>query len=81
MRTDMKIEMINVMIKSVRLDIVAALGYNFPDKEFLYDNAIMDDSGYERVEKFCEKTFGVTWTKERPEFLTVQGFPSQPPAE
>lgn len=81
MRTDLILDMTNVMLKSVRLDIAAALAYNYPGKAFLYDNAIMDDDGYARIEKFCEDNFGVTWTNERPEFLTVQGFPSQPAPE
>ena len=66
-------------LQSVRLDIMAALSYNFPEKAFLYDNAIMNDGDYARVEKFCEETFGIVWKNPRPEFLTIQGFPSEPP--
>jgi len=80
-RTGLVIEMTNVMRKSVRLDIIAALAYNYPDKVFLYNNAITSDEGYERVEEFCRDRFGVTWEKERPDFLTVQGFPSKPAPE
>lgn len=79
MRTDLIIEMPMVSRSSVRLDIMAALSFNFPDKPFLWDSAILDDSGYARVEQFCEKTFGTKWTGPRPRFLTIQGFPSAPP--
>jgi hypothetical protein len=62
--------------RSVRLKIMEALAYNFPDKVFLYDNAIINDNGYERVEQFCEQTFGIQWQTARPAFLAVQGFPT-----
>jgi HEAT repeat protein len=76
MRSDLMIEMPRVSLRSVRLDIVAALSYNFPDLVFLWDNAITDDKGYVRVEQFCEKAFGTIWDRPRPPFLTIQGFPS-----
>jgi hypothetical protein len=76
MRSDLVIEMPRVSLRSVRLDIIAALSYNFPDLVFLWDNAITDDNGYARVEQFCEKTFGTKWDRPRPPFLTIQGFPS-----
>ena len=79
MRTDLVVEMPRVLLRSVRLDIIAALSYNFPDKPFLYDNAVIDDNGYARVEQFCEKTFDTKWQAPRPPFLTIQGFPSEPP--
>jgi len=79
MRTDLVVEMPNVFLRSVRVDIMAALSYNFPDKPILYDNAVVDDSGYAAVEKFCEEEFGIVWKKERPEFLTIMGFPSEGP--
>lgn len=77
MRTDLVIEMPMVLRRSVRLDIMAALSYNYPEEVFLYDNAIMDDNDYARVEKFCEEKFGIVWKKPRPEYLTIQGFPSE----
>jgi hypothetical protein len=76
MRTSLVLEKPMVSIRSVRVFIVAALSYNFPDQPFLYDNAITSDEGYARVEKFCEETFGTKWTRERPPFLWIQGFPS-----
>lgn len=77
MRTDLIIEKPMVFLKSVRVNIVAALSYAFPEKTFLYQNSITDDSGYTRVEAFCQETFGVEWTTPRPPFLWIQGFPSR----
>ncbi len=75
MRTDLIFVLVGSYRRSVRLDIMAGLSYNFPDKLFLYDNAVQDDSGYDLVEKFCEQTFGVHWDRPRPPFLTIEGFP------
>lgn len=75
MRTPLVLEISHVMERSVRLDILAALAPSFPDKTFLYDNAIQDDQGYARVEAFLEQTFGITWKTPRPPYLTVRGFP------
>ena len=80
MRTPLVIEMPGVYFKSVRVDIVAALSYNYPELAFLWDNAIQDDSGYEKVERFCEETFGTSWKRSRPPYLTIQGLPSDIPA-
>jgi hypothetical protein len=76
MRSDLVIEMPHVMRHSVRVDIVAALAFLFPDNPMLWDNAVLDDEGYARIERFCEQTFGTKWTKPRPPFLWIEGFPS-----
>lgn len=76
MRSSLIIEKPMVMVRSIRVDIVAALSYAFPERPFLWDNAVIDDGGYERIEKFCEEELGVEWKAERPPFLWIQGFPS-----
>lgn len=76
MRTELAVEMPMISRRSVRVDIVAALSFAFPDKTFLWDNAVKNDEGYARIEAFCEQTFGVRWTKPRPRFLWVEGFPA-----
>ena len=75
MRSDLIIEIPNVMQRSVRLDILAALARTYPEETFLYDNAIQDDAGYARVEEFLKRTLGTHWANPRPPFLTVRGFP------
>jgi hypothetical protein len=79
MRTPLVIEMTGVSRRSVRIFVIDALRYNYPDKTFLYSNAVRSDADYEVIEKFCEETFGTKWTTERPPFLWIQGFPSEPP--
>jgi HEAT repeat protein len=79
MRSDLIYEMPKVYFRSVRVDIMAALSFNYPDKTFLYDNAVQDDDGYARVEQFCEQEFGIKWKTPRPPYLTIQGLPSQRP--
>ncbi|MBU8922133.1 MAG: hypothetical protein KOO63_09985 [Bacteroidales bacterium] len=81
MRTDLVIENPNVSIRSLRIFLVEALRYNYPEKLFLFDNAVSSDADYEVIEKFCEDTFGVRWKSERPPFLWIEGFPSTGPGE
>jgi hypothetical protein len=61
--------------RSVRVDILEALSYNFPEEVALFPSQIHDDSGYERAERFCESHLGVTWKQPRPPFLTIAGYP------
>ncbi len=78
MRSDMIIEMSGVSSRSIRIYFIEALSYNFPEETFLYDNAVNSDEDYAKVEKFCEERFGVKWKKERPPFLWIQGYPTEP---
>jgi len=75
MRTDRVIEKLHVSRRSVRLDVLAALSYNFPDQEVLFESQILDESGYDQAEAFCEQRFGTKWDRPRPPFLTVMGYP------
>lgn len=79
MRTGLVIEMAGVSRRSVRIFVIDALRYNYPDKTFLYSNAVRSDADYETIEKFCEETFGTKWKEARPPFLWIQGYPSEPP--
>jgi hypothetical protein len=78
MRSGMIIEMPGVSSRSIRIYLIEALSYNFPEETFLYDNAVNSDEDYTRIEKFCEERFGVRWKTERPPFLWIQGYPSEP---
>lgn len=78
MRTPLVYEMTGTFRKSVRLAIMEALAYNFPDQVFLYENALESDEDYARVEAFCERQFGVRWTSPRPPFLRNEGIPQEP---
>jgi len=80
MRTDLIFEVPRAFRRSVRLDIMAALGYNFPALTFLYENSIRNDQDYARVEQFCEQRFQVQWDRPRPPYLKIQGYPIPAPA-
>jgi hypothetical protein len=76
MRTDMIKLMPRVYTRSVRLDIVNALHLMHPDKVILFENEVNDDAAYEKIENFCIEQYGVKWSKNRPPFHAMQGFPS-----
>ena len=59
---------------SVRVEIAKALWVHYPDKPFL--SAIKTEADYDRVEKFCEREFGVTWSTPRPPFLVFRELPA-----
>ena len=79
MRTPLVIEKAGVSRRSVRIFVIDALRHNYPDRTFLYSNAVRSDADYEVIEKFCEETFGTKWKEARPPFLWIQGYPSEPP--
>jgi hypothetical protein len=81
MRTDMIKILPNVYARSVRLDIAHALEMINPETTILYENNIDDDDSYEKIEHFCQERYGIVWSKNRPPFLAMQGFPSQPGGE
>lgn len=62
-------------VKSVRLNILDALLYNFPDRPELYPNNIHDDEGYRAAERFCMDTLGVVYRNEAPPFLKFGNIP------
>ena len=61
--------------KSVRLDVLDALRYNYPDEPVLYPNNINDDSDYAAAEQFCSRKLGVVYSEARPPFVTYVGHP------
>jgi len=75
MRTPLTIIVPNAFEKSVRLNVLEALLYNFPDQPLLYPNNIFSEEDYKAAERFCTETLGVTYTTPTPPFLTYRGFP------
>lgn len=75
LRTPLTIVVPNQYEKSVRLNVLESLLYNFPDKPQLYPNNIFTDADYRAAERFCTETFGVTYTSPPPPFMTYRGFP------
>jgi hypothetical protein len=79
LRTPLTIEVPGAFEKSVRLNVLEALLYNFPDQPVLYPNNIITEEDYTAAERFCTNTLGVTYTSPPPPFMTYRGYPSFPP--
>ena len=75
LRTPLTIHMPGAFEKSVRLNVLEALLYNFPDEPALYPNNIVKEADYTAAERFCAKTMGVTYRNPPPPFLTYRGYP------
>jgi hypothetical protein len=75
LRTPLTILVPGAFEKSVRLSVLEALLYNFPDQPVLYPNNIIREADYTAAENFCAKTFGVTYSTPPPPFMTYRGFP------
>jgi hypothetical protein len=74
MRSDIIWDRPGVMMQSIRVFIVGAFHYNYPENPLFFDIAVQSDEDYASIEKFCEETFGTKWTKDRPEFLWIEGY-------
>lgn len=75
MRTHLTIDVPGAYEKSVRLNVLEALLYNYPDQTVLYPNNIIKESDYTAAEHFCTRTLGVMYTTPPPPFLTYRGYP------
>ncbi len=64
--------------KSVRLNVLDALLYNFPDQPVLYPNNINRDEDYRAAERFCTDTLGVVYKDPPPPFFKFRNSPPQP---
>jgi hypothetical protein len=74
-RTSLIFEIPNAVRRSSRLDVIAALSFNFPEEPALFPNSITSEHSYDAVERFCQQQFGTRWSKPRPPFLVNQPFP------
>lgn len=75
LRTPLTIDNPGVFEKAVRLNVLEALLYYFPDQPVLYPNNIITEADYTAAEHFCTKTLGVTYSDPPPPFLTYRGYP------
>ena len=65
---------------SLRLDIIRALGMSFPDEPALWNLSPLspvppDDTYYERIERWAEQKFNISWDKPRPPLFFSFGSP------
>lgn len=75
LRTPLTIHIPGAFEKSVRLNVLEALLYNFPDQPVLYPNNIIHEADYTAAERFCTQTLGETYKTPPPPFLTYRGYP------
>ncbi|MBK8010588.1 MAG: hypothetical protein IPK13_04520 [Deltaproteobacteria bacterium] len=73
LRTPLTIEVPGALEKSLRLNVLEALLYNFPDQPVLYPNNIIREADYTAAERFCTQALGVTYKDPSPPFLTYRG--------
>lgn len=76
LRTPLIFEIPDAYQKSVRLDVLEALLYNYPEQPVLYPNNIISEEDYTAAENFCKQTFGVKYNSPPPPFMTYFAFPS-----
>lgn len=62
-------------VKSVRLNVLDALLYNFPDQPELYPNNVNRDEDYRAAERFCTERLGVVYRDAPPPFLKYGNIP------
>jgi hypothetical protein len=79
LRTPLIFEVPGAYEKSVRLNVLEALLYNFPDQPVLYPNNIISEADYTNAEIFCTEMLGVSFTTPPPPFMTYRGHPIPPP--
>ena len=75
LRTPYTIHVPGAFEKSVRLNVLEALLYNFPDQPILYPNNIIEEVDYTAAEQFCVEKLGITFSEPSPPFLTYRGYP------
>lgn len=83
LRTPMTVEVggssEGINLKSVRLSVLDALAYNFPEEPSVYPNNINYDEDYRNAERFCTDRLGVVYKTPPPPFFKYGSFP-QPPS-
>jgi hypothetical protein len=75
LRTPLTISIPGAFEKSVRLSVLEALLYAFPDQPELYPNNIIEESDYTAAEAVCTRLLGVRYQQPPPPFLTIRGAP------
>ena len=77
LRTPLILDRVQINKKSVRLDVLNGLVYNFPDQKILYPGQILSAESYTIAEQFCIKQLGIEYTEPQPPFMTYIGYPSR----
>lgn len=75
LRTPLTIDIPGAFEKSVRLNVLEALLYNYPDRVEFYPNNIISEADYTAAERLCSDLFGVRYSQAVPPFMTYRGYP------
>ena len=75
MRSPLIIDKVGAYKKSIRLNVIDALRYNFCDRAILNPNKILSMEDYNAVEKFCTNKFGIKYEDSQPPFMTFGAYP------
>jgi hypothetical protein len=61
--------------QSLRLSVLGALMYAYPDRPEFYPNNILSEVDYQAAERVCSQELGVTYAMPAPPFMTYRPFP------
>lgn len=75
LRTPLIIDIPGAYQKSLRLNVLEALLYNYPDQWFFYPNNIIEEDDYKAAEAFCIDKFDISFDTPPPPFMTYIGYP------
>ena len=75
LRTPLTFHIPHTLEKSLRLNVLEALLYHYPDQPVLYPNNIHSAAEYPAAERFCTEELGVTYEGPEPPFMTFRPFP------
>lgn len=75
LRTPLTFLVPGTMERSLRLNVLEALLYDYPEQPVLYPNNINTPADYTAAERFCTEELGVTYEGPEPPFMTFRPFP------
>ena len=75
LRTPLTFLVPGTLEKSLRLNVLEALLYHYPDQPVLYPNNINSAADYTAAERFCTEELGVIYEGPEPPFMTFRPFP------
>jgi hypothetical protein len=75
LRTPLTFLIPEALERSLRLNVLDALRYHYPDQPEFYPNNIHAEADYTAAEHFCTKELSVTYEMPVPPFMTYRPFP------
>jgi hypothetical protein len=75
LRTPLTFLVPGALEKSLRLSVLEALLYHYPDRPELYPNNIRTEADYKAAERLCSQELGLTYDMPAPPFMTYRPFP------